>query len=69
MMLDPRLENAINKTYDLIARVTAKQGFLLPFEDIYGDGTPCSPLSKAGVKIVYDAVEKELMPKKTKKGN
>jgi len=48
---------AFSKAYNHIAAVTSKQGRLIDFNDIYGDGTIYHPLTKKAVKIMYDTIE------------
>lgn len=48
---------AYNKAYNHIAAITIKQGRLLDFDLIYGDGTIYKPLAKKEVKLLYDTIE------------
>ena len=59
--LDPIIEKAINDAYDYIVAVTEKQGYLMDFNIIYGDGTRFTPLRRAGVYLIYDQI-KAMLP-------
>ena len=59
--IDPIIEKAINDAYDYIVAVTEKQGYLMDFNIIYGDGTRFTPLRRAGVYLIYDQV-KAMLP-------
>ena len=59
--LDPIIEKAINDAYDYIVAVTEKQGYLMDFNIIYGDGTRFTPLRRAGVYLIYNQI-KAMLP-------
>jgi len=49
-------QKAIERAYDIFARIAQKQGRMLPFRNMYGDGTRFSPLNRKGARLVYDAI-------------
>lgn len=48
-------EKALCDCAEILARITHKQGFIIPFHDLYGDGTRFPKLSRAGVSAVYES--------------
>ena len=52
---DESQEKAIGDCYDRLARITHKQGFVIPFHTFYGDGTLFPKLTRKGVATVYES--------------
>ena len=48
-------EKALQDCMEIFAKITIKQGSIIPFDIFYGDGTRFPKLSRAGVASVYES--------------
>ena len=48
----------LKQIYDYIVNVFVKQERIIPFIDLYGDGTMFLPFSKQGAEMFYDTIVK-----------